>query len=144
MEAVLILVVSWRMDSFWDEAICHVQEIHRVDIFKGYASQDITVHFLIWDPGGGVYDRSYLDEFYYVPYRWIWDLGIILGWIWLLLEDKQFSSREDYNVPTLGHHYISGYYDDQSSQMDFIASTVTIEGYFGVWLTSLILFHHST
>jgi uncharacterized protein YjlB len=26
--------------------------------------------------------------------------------------------------------------------MDVIESTVTIEGYFGVWLASLILFHH--
>ena len=33
MEAVLILVVSWRRDSFRDEAMCHVQEVHRVDIF---------------------------------------------------------------------------------------------------------------
>jgi hypothetical protein len=47
-----------------------------------------------------------------------------------------------YNVPTLGHHYISGCYDDQNSQMDVIESTVTIEGYFGVHLASLILFHH--
>ena len=27
------------------------------------------------------------------------------------------------NVPTLGHHYIAEVYDDQSSQMDVIAST---------------------
>jgi hypothetical protein len=33
MEVVLILVGTWRMDSFWDEAMCHVQEIHGVDIF---------------------------------------------------------------------------------------------------------------
>jgi hypothetical protein len=36
------------------------------------------------------------------------DPGIILVGIWLLLEDKQFSNREDCNVPTLGHHYIRG------------------------------------
>jgi uncharacterized protein YjlB len=59
-----------------------------------------------------------------------------------LLEDKQYSSREDCNVPTLGHHYITECYDDQSSQMEDIASTMTIEGYFGVWLASLISFHH--
>jgi hypothetical protein len=47
-----------------------------------------------------------------------------------------------YNVPTLVHHYISGCYDDQRSQMDGIASTMTIEGYFGVRIASLILFHH--
>ena len=46
------------------------------------------------------------------------------------------------NVPTLGHHYISGCYDDQSNQMDVMTSTMTIEGYFGVRLASLILFHH--
>jgi hypothetical protein len=94
LEAVLILVGTWRMDSFWGEARCHVQEVHRVDIFQDYASQDIVVHFLIWDPGGGVYDCSSLDGFYGVSYRWTWDPGITVGEIWLLLEDKQFSSRE--------------------------------------------------
>jgi hypothetical protein len=46
------------------------------------------------------------------------------------------------SVPTLGHHYITECYDDQSSQMEVIASTGTIEGFFGVWLASLLLFHH--
>jgi hypothetical protein len=40
------------------------------------------------------------------------------------------------NVPTLGHHYITECYDDQSSQMEVIASTGAIEGYFGVRLAS--------
>jgi hypothetical protein len=142
MEAVLILVGTWRMDSFRDEAMCHVQEIHRVDIFQDYASQGIAVHFLIWDPGGGVYDSSSLDGTYCVSHRWTWDPGIIFGWVQLLLEDKQYSSREDCNVPTLGHQGITGCYDDQSSQMEIIASTGAIEGYFGVRLASLILFHH--
>jgi hypothetical protein len=79
-----------------------------------------------------VYDCSSLDGFYYVSHRWTWDPGIILEGIWLLLEDKQFSSREDSNVPTLGHHYIVEVYDDQSSQMDVIASTGIIERHFGV------------
>jgi hypothetical protein len=64
MEAVLILMVSWRMDSVRDEAMGHEQEIHRVDIFQDYASQDMIVHYLIWDPGGGVYGCSSLDGFY--------------------------------------------------------------------------------
>jgi hypothetical protein len=123
METVLILIGTWRMDSFQDEAMCHVQEIHRVGIFQDYASQDIAVHFLIWDPGGGVYACSSLDGFYCVSYRWTWDPGIILGGTWLLLEDKQYSSREDCNVPTLGRHDITGCCDDQSSQMEIIAST---------------------
>jgi hypothetical protein len=33
METVLILVGTWRMDSFRDETMCHVQKIRRVDIF---------------------------------------------------------------------------------------------------------------
>jgi hypothetical protein len=41
------------MDSFRDESMCHMQDIHRVDIFQDYASQSIAIHFLIWDPGGG-------------------------------------------------------------------------------------------
>jgi hypothetical protein len=130
------------MDSFRDEAMCHVQETHGVDIFQDYASQGLAVHDLIWDPGGRVYDCSSLDGFYCVSHRWTWDPGIILEGIWLLLEDKQFSSREDCNVPTLGHHHIAEVYDDQSSQMDVIASTGIIERHFGVRLASLILFHH--
>jgi hypothetical protein len=38
------------------------------------------------------------------------------------------------NVPTLGHQGITECYDDQSSQMEIIASTGAIEGYFGVHL----------
>jgi hypothetical protein len=96
-------------------------------MFQDYASQGLAVHDLIWDPGGIVYDCSYLDGFYCVYHRWTWDPGIILEGIWLLLEDKKFSSREDCNVPTLGHHYIAEVHDDQSSQMDVIASTEIIE-----------------
>ena len=103
------------MDSFRDEAMYHVQEIHRVDIFWDYASQDTAVHFLIWDLGGGVCDSSSLDGVYCVSHRWTWDPDIIYGLIQLFLEEKQYSSKEDCNVPTLGHHYITEGYDDQSS-----------------------------
>jgi hypothetical protein len=142
MEVVWILVEIRRMDSFRDEVMCHMQEVHRVDIFQDYASQSIAVHFLIWDPGGGVYYCSSLDGFYYVSQRWTWDPGIILEGIWLFLEDKQFSSREDCNVPTLGHHHRAKTYDDQSSQMDVIASTGVFERNFGVHLAFIIIFHH--
>jgi hypothetical protein len=81
-----------------------------------------------------VRDSSSLHGAYYVSHRWTWDPGITFGWIQLLLEDKQYSSREDCNVLTLGYHYITECYDDQSSQMEVIASTGTIEGYFGVRL----------
>jgi hypothetical protein len=142
MEAVWILVEIWRMDSFRDEAMCHMQEVHRVDIFQDYASQSIAVHFLIWDPGGGVHYCSSFEGFYYVSHRWTWDPGILVEWIWLLLEDKQFSSREDCNVPTLGHHHRAETYDDQSSQMDVIASTGVFERHCGVQLAFIIIFHH--
>jgi hypothetical protein len=46
------------------------------------------------------------------------------------------------NVPNLRHHYITEGYDDQSSQLEIIASTGAIEGYFGARLASLIPFHH--
>jgi hypothetical protein len=42
----------------------------------------------------------------------------------------------------LGHQGTTQYYDDQSSQLEILASTGAIEGYFGVRLASLILFHH--
>jgi hypothetical protein len=40
------------------------------------------------------------------------------------IEQKQLTYiLKKCNVPTLGHHYIAEVYDDQSSQMDVIAST---------------------
>jgi hypothetical protein len=119
-----------------------VQEVHRVDIFQDCSSQSIAVHFLIWDPGGGVCYCSSLDGFYYVSHRWTWDPGILLWGIWVLLEDKQFSSREDCNVPTLGHHHRAKIYDDQSSQMGARASTGVFERHCGVHLALMIIFHH--
>jgi hypothetical protein len=119
-----------------------VQEVHRVDIFQDCSSQSIAVHFLIWDLGGGVCYCSSLDGFYYVSHRWTWDPGILLGGIWVLLEDKQFSSREDCNVPTLGHHHRAEIYDDQSSQMDAIVSTGVFERHCGVHIALMIIFHH--
>jgi hypothetical protein len=51
MEVVWILVKIWRMDSFRDEAMCHMQEVHKVDIFQDYASQSIAVPVMspLWD-----------------------------------------------------------------------------------------------
>jgi hypothetical protein len=46
------------------------------------------------------------------------------------------------NVPTLGHHHSAEGYDDQSSQMEVIASTGIIERHCGVQLAFLIIFHH--
>ena len=59
-----------------------------------------------------------------------------------MLEDKQFSSREDCNVPTLGHHHSAEIYDDQSSQMDVIASTGVFERHYRVHIALMIIFHH--
>jgi hypothetical protein len=39
------------MDLFRDEAMCHMQETPRVDVFQGYASQGLAAHDLTWDPG---------------------------------------------------------------------------------------------
>jgi hypothetical protein len=142
MEAVWILVENWRMDSFWDEAMCHMQETSGVDVFQDYASQELVVHDLIWDPWGNMSDCSSLEGFYYVSHRWIWDPSIILEGIRLLLEDKQFSSREDCNVPTLGHHHSAEVYEDQSSQMGVIVSTGFIERHCGAQLSFLIICHH--
>jgi hypothetical protein len=46
------------------------------------------------------------------------------------------------NVPTLGHHHSAETYDDQSSQMDVIASTGVFERHCGVQLALIIIFHH--
>jgi hypothetical protein len=45
---------------------------------------------------------------------------------------KAGPQRQNYNVPTLGHHHSAEVYDDQSSQMDVIASTGVIERHCGV------------
>jgi hypothetical protein len=58
---VLVLVWTCRIDSFWVEAMCHLQEIHGVDMLQDYASQGIAVHVLIWDPGDRVRDSLALD-----------------------------------------------------------------------------------
>jgi hypothetical protein len=84
---------------------------------------------------------SSLDGFYYVSHRWTWYPGILLWGIWVLLEDKQFSSREDC-VPTLGHHHRAEIYDDQSSQMGDRESTRVFERHCGVQLALMIIFHH--
>jgi hypothetical protein len=89
-----------------------------------------------------VYECSSLHGFYYVSHRWTWDPGILLGGIWVLLEDKQFSSREDCNVPTLGHHHSAEVYDDQSSQMGVITSTGVIERHCEVQVAFLIISYH--
>jgi hypothetical protein len=141
-EAMWILVETRRVESLRDEAMCQVQETHGVGVFQDYTSQGLAVHDLIWDPGGSMCDYSSLDGFYYVTHMWTWDPGIILDRIRLLLEDKQFSSREDCNVPTLGHHHSAEIYADQSSQMDVIASTGVFERHCGVQHAFLIIFHH--
>jgi hypothetical protein len=122
--------------------MCQVQETHRVGVFQDYASQGLVVHDLIWDPGGNMCDCSSSDGFYYTTHRWTWDPGILFEMICLLLEDKQFSSREDCNVPTLGHYHRAEIYDDQSSQMDAIASIGVFERHCGVHLALMIIFHH--
>jgi hypothetical protein len=53
----------------------------------------------------------HLWGFYYVSHRWTWDRSIILEGIRLFLEDNIFSSREDCNVSTLGHHHREKTYD---------------------------------
>jgi hypothetical protein len=52
-----------------------------------------------------------------VSHRWIWDLGIICSWIQLLLEDKQYSDREDCNVPILGHYNITTFQSVMRTQV---------------------------
>jgi hypothetical protein len=59
---------------------------------------------------------------------------------WLPL--SKTNSKRWCNVPTLGHRHSAEVYDDQSSQMDVIASTGVIERHFGVQLALFIIFHH--
>jgi hypothetical protein len=69
VETVLVLVWTWRIDSFQVEAMCHLQETHGVDMLQDYASQGIAIHVLIWDPGDRVCDSSTLDGAYFMSHR---------------------------------------------------------------------------
>jgi hypothetical protein len=80
---------------------------------------------------------------YLVSHRWIWNPGIICSWIQLLLEDKQYSGREDCNVPILGHYNITECYAYQSSQIGVTESSRDIEGFYWARLASFIIRIHS-
>jgi hypothetical protein len=79
---------------------------------------------------------------YYRSHRWIWDPGITYRLIRFLLEDKQYCSREDCNVPIFGNYYITECYAYQSSEMGVTTSSRDIEGFYGARLGSFIIFHH--
>jgi hypothetical protein len=44
---MLVLVWTWRIDSFWVEAMGHSQETEGVGMLHDYASQGIAVHVLL-------------------------------------------------------------------------------------------------
>jgi hypothetical protein len=79
---------------------------------------------------------------YFMSHRWIWDPGIIHSLIQLLLEDKQYSSREDCNVPIFGFPYVTVWDACQSSQLGVIVSSGSFEELYGAQLTLFIIFHH--
>jgi hypothetical protein len=60
----------------------------------------------------------------------IWDPGTIFFWIQLLLEGKQYSNREDCNVPILGHYNTTECYSYQSIYIGVIESLGDIEGFY--------------
>jgi hypothetical protein len=84
-----------------------------------------------------------LRGFYLVSHRWIWDPGIICSWIQLLLEDKQYSSWEDCNVPILGHYNFTKCHAYQSSQIGVTENSGDIEGFYWARLASFIIRIHS-
>jgi len=55
---------------------------------------------------------------------------------------KQGPVLSSCNVPTLGHHHSAEVYDDQSSQMEVIASTGVFERHCEVQLALMIIFDH--
>jgi hypothetical protein len=77
-----------------------------------------------------------------MSHRWIWDPSIIYKLIQLLLGDKQYSSREDCNVPIFGHYYVTECYAYQSSQMGVTMSSGVIEGFYWAQIAMFIIFHH--
>jgi hypothetical protein len=79
-----------------------------------------------------------------VSHRWILDPDIICRFIQLLLEDKQYSNREDRNVPIFGHYYITECYAYQSSEIGVIESSIDIEGFYWARLALFIIIIHSS
>jgi hypothetical protein len=71
-----------------------------------------------------------LKRYYYKSHKWIWDPGITHKLIQLFLEDKQYFSREDCNVPIFGHYYVIECYAYQSSKMGVTTSLRDIEGFY--------------
>jgi hypothetical protein len=118
------------------------RRLPRVDVFQDYASQELVVHDLIWDPGGRCVIVHLWRGSTVYPTGGHGILVLYLRGFGYCLRTSKFSSREDCNVPTLGHHHSAEVYDDQSSQMDVIASTGVIERHCGVQLAFLIIFHH--
>jgi hypothetical protein len=88
-------------------------------------------------------ERPHLEGSQFVSHRWIWDPIIICRLIQLLLEDKQYSNREDYNVSIFGHYYITECYAYQGSQIGVTASSGDIEGFYWDRLASFIIRIHS-
>jgi hypothetical protein len=80
---------------------------------------------------------------YLVSHRWIWDPSIICSWIQLFLEDKQYSDREDYNVPIFGHYNFTECYAYQSNQIGVKESLGDIEGFYWARIPSFIIRIHS-
>jgi hypothetical protein len=79
---------------------------------------------------------------YFTSPKWIWDTGIIHSLIQLLLKDKQYSSREDCNVPIFGFPYVAIWEAGQSSRLGIIGSSGNFEEFYGAQLTLFIIFHH--
>jgi hypothetical protein len=77
-----------------------------------------------------------LSGAYYMSHRWIWDPGIIL--IQLLLENKHYFSREDYNVPIFCCCYVIEWDACQSSRWDCQRVQEILRGFIGPDL------HHSS
>jgi hypothetical protein len=80
---------------------------------------------------------------YLMSHRWIWDPDIICSWIHLLLQDKQYSCRENCNVPILGHYNFTECYAYESSQIGMTESSEDIDVFYWARLASFIIRIHS-
>jgi hypothetical protein len=79
---MLSLVLSNRIDPFWVEAMCYLQETHGVNMLQNYTPQGIAVHILIWDPRIGVLGSSTFDG---VEFQVEWLLRELTEILWPLI-----------------------------------------------------------
>jgi hypothetical protein len=129
--------LNWLL-SLWWRWKCEMKElklIHSSERWKAYEMVLIVLITKEW-----VSDNLNSITLQWIPWRNDGHSWLFIAKLWAIMQPLLNVKR--CNVPTLGHHHRAETYDDQSSQMDVIASTGVFERHCGVQLAFIIIFHH--